>query len=97
MRMATGSAITKPSAKPAPTLIRLLARSSKNAPFFIMRARPSMVTGANGKARPVRSPMLIKYQTARATSRDIIPHAQAGILLAQEFLLFLNSGLPFLN
>ena len=49
---------------------------------------PLLWPAQTGTHVPVLSPMLIRYQTTRATSREITPHAQAGILLAQEFLLF---------
>ena len=54
-----------------------------------------MVSGANGNARLVLGRMLSMYQTTKAATKDRITHAHDGILLAQEFLLFLNSGLPF--
>ena len=95
MRMATGSAITKPSAKPETTEIRLLERSCQNTPRSIMVKRPSIVTGANGNARSVLGRMLSMYQTTIAARKDMMTQTQAGSLFAQEFLLFLNSGLPF--
>ena len=60
-----------------------------------MVMRPLIVAGANGNERLVLGRMLSMYQTTKAATKDRITHAQPGILLAQEFLLFLNSVLPF--
>ena len=60
-----------------------------------MVIRPSIVMGANGKARFVAGSRLNMYQTTIAAANDMMTQTQAGILFAQEFLFLFNSGLPF--
>ena len=94
IRMATGSAMTKPNANPASTEIKLLPISLKKTPLSIIVCMDANTASTLGKLRDVWGLTDNNHHTSIAEAKEISSQMPFGIL---EIKLFADGCYPSLH